>query len=213
MRDVAITTNKIWAEKLGIPESTAITCVKPSGTVSSLCNTASGIHTRFDNYYIRTVRQDNKDPLTSFMIDKGVPYEPCVRKPDSTTVFSFPMEAPKDCKTRNDCSAIDDLERWLIYQKHWCEHKPSVTINVREDEWMEVGAWVYANFDHMSGVSFLPYDGGTYKQAPYQTINKNKYKKLLKEFPKNIKWADLEEEEDNTTSSQELACTGGSCDV
>ena len=213
MRDVAITTNKIWAEKLGIPESTAITCVKPSGTVSSLCDTASGIHTRFDNYYIRTVRQDNKDPLTSFMIDKGVPYEPCVRKPDSTTVFSFPMEAPKDCKTRNDCSAIDDLERWLIYQKHWCEHKPSVTINVREDEWMEVGAWVYANFDHMSGVSFLPYDGGTYKQAPYQTINKNKYKKLLKDFPKIINWKDLEEEEDNTTSSQELACTGGSCDV
>lgn len=213
MKDVAITTNKIWAKKLGVPESTAITCVKPSGTVSSLCDTASGIHTRFDNHYIRTVRQDNKDPLTQFMISQGIPSEPCVRKPESTTVFSFPMEAPKGCKTRNDCSAIDDLERWLVYQKHWCEHKPSVTINVRETEWMEVGAWVYKNFDYMSGVSFLPYDGGTYKQAPYQRIDKNEYKSLVEAFPKEVDWTLLVEDQDNTTSSQELACTGGSCDI
>ena len=213
LRDVAIKTNKEWSDKLGIPASSAITCVKPSGTVSSLCDTASGIHPRHSAYYIRTARQDNKDPLTQFMKDSGIPNEPCVMKPDDTTIFSFPIKAPKGLATKKDRSAIEMLEHWLIYQKHWCEHKPSITVSVREDEWMETGAWVYKHFDYMSGVSFLPYDGGIYQQAPYQECDKELYEEVLKTMPKEVVWTDLVEDEDNTTSSQELACVGGSCDL
>ena len=213
MRDVSIKTNKVWAKKLDIPESTAITCVKPSGTVSSLCGTASGIHTRHASHYIRRVRQDNKDPLTAFMIEKGIPNEPCAMKPNDTTVFSFPMEAPKNALTKEDKTAIEQLEHWLVFQKHWCEHKPSITVSVREIEWMDVGAWVYSNFEYMSGVSFLPYDGGVYQQAPYETIDKDTYKELAKGLPKEVIWSDMVETDDNTTSSQEMACTGGSCDI
>ena len=165
---IVVTTNAEWAERLGIPVSAAITCVKPSGTVSQLVDSASGIHTRHSNYYIRTVRGDNKDPLTQFMKDQGIPSEPCVMKPDTTTVFSFPVKSPEGAVVRDDVSAMEQLKTWLIYQRHWCEHKPSVTVSVKDDEWMEVGAFVYEHFDEMSGVSFLPYDGGTYQQAPYQ---------------------------------------------
>lgn len=213
MRDVAIKTNQIWAKKLGISESTSITCVKPSGTVSQLCDSSSGIHPRYNDYYIRRVRQDNKDPLTAYMIGAGIPHEPCVMKPETTTVFSFPMKAPKGGLTRNDKTAIEQLEHWLIYQKHWCEHKPSITVYVREDEWLVTGAWVYENFDYMSGVSFLPFDNGSYQQAPYTDCTKEEYDAALKDMPTNINWSDMIEVEDNTTSSQELACTGGACDL
>ena len=172
LRNIAVATNAEWADRLGIPVSVAITCVKPSGTVSQLVDSASGIHTRHSPYYIRTVRGDNKDPLTQFMKDQGIPSEPCVMKPDQTTVFSFPVKSPEGAVVRDDVSAMEQLKTWLIYQRHWCEHKPSVTVSVKDDEWMEVGAFVYQHFDEMSGVSFLPYDGGTYQQAPYQECGK-----------------------------------------
>jgi ribonucleoside-diphosphate reductase alpha chain len=213
MKEVAIETNKTWADRLGIPVSTSITCVKPSGTVSQLCDSSSGIHPRYNDYYIRRVRQDNKDPLTQFLKDNGIPSEPCYMKPDTTTVFAFPMKAPKGAITRQDKTAIEQLEHWLVYQKHWCEHKPSITVYVREDEWLETGAWVYKNFDYMSGVSFLPFDNGSYQQAPYTDIDKEGYEKALSLMPESIEWSDLVEEEDNTTSSQELACTGNSCEL
>lgn len=213
MRDVAIQTNKIWAKKLGIPESTAITCVKPSGTVSQLCDSSSGIHPRYNDYYIRRVRQDNKDPLTKYMKDNGIPSEPCFMKPDTTTVFEFPMKAPKGGLTRNDKSAIEQLEHWLVYQKYWCEHKPSITVYVREDEWLQTGAWVFDHFDYMSGVSFLPFDNGSYLQAPYTDCTKGEYEAVLALMPKDIDWSAMVEIEDNTTSSQELACTSGQCEL
>ncbi len=169
LKEQAITTNAAMAEQLGIPQSAAITCVKPSGTVSQLVDSASGIHARHNPYYIRTVRGDNKDPITQFLVSEGIPAEPDVMKPDSTTVFSFPMKSPHGAVTRFDMSAIEQLELWLLYQRHWCEHKPSVTISVKEDEWMEVGSWVYDHFDEVSGISFLPFSEHTYKQAPYQT--------------------------------------------
>jgi ribonucleoside-triphosphate reductase len=175
LRGIAVATNAEWADRLGIPVSAAITCVKPSGTVSQLVDSASGIHTRHSPYYIRTVRGDNKDPLTQFMKDQGIPSEPCVMKPDQTTVFSFPVKSPEGAVVRDDVSAMEQLKTWLIYQRHWCEHKPSVTVSVKDDEWMEVGAFVYQHFDEMSGVSFLPYDGGTYQQAPYQECGKSDY--------------------------------------
>jgi ribonucleoside-triphosphate reductase (thioredoxin) len=175
LKKVAVETNKKIAEDLGIPQSTAITCVKPSGTVSQLVDSASGIHARHNDYYIRTVRGDNKDPLTQFMKESGIPSEPCVMKPDSTTVFSFPMKSPNGAKTRTDMTAIEQLEHWLIFQRHWCEHKPSVTISVKENEWMQVGAWVYDNFDEVSGISFLPFSDHTYAQAPYQDIDEEEY--------------------------------------
>ena len=168
LRIQAVTTNAAMASELNIPISTAITCVKPSGTVSQLVDSASGIHARHNPYYIRTVRGDNKDPLTQFMVSAGVPSEPDVMKPDSTTVFSFPMKSPHGAVTRFDMTAIEQLELWLLYQRNWCEHKPSITVTVKEDEWMEVGAWVYENFDVASGVSFLPLFDHTYQQAPYQ---------------------------------------------
>ena len=215
LRSVAVDTNAQWADRLGIPVSTAVTCVKPSGTVSQLVDSASGIHARHSRYYIRTVRGDNKDPLTQFMKAEGFPYEPCVMKPDTTTVFSFPIKAPENAVLTEDLSAIDQLKMWLMYQRHWCEHKPSVTINVRGDEWLTVGAFVYEHFDEMSGVSFLPYNGHTYQQAPYQECGKSDYEALLAAMPSGIDWSDLKdyEKEDNTKSSQTYACSGEVCEV
>lgn len=211
----AIHTNKVWAEKLNIPQSSAITCVKPSGTVSQLCDSASGIHSRHSDYYIRTVRGDNKDPITQMMKDQGVPHEPDVMKEDSTSVFSFPVKSPEGCLTRDSLSAIEQLEIWKIYQDHWCEHKPSVTISVKEEEWIEVGNWVNSNFENISGISFLPYSDHVYKQAPYQECTKEDYEELIKTMPKNIDWSKLGdyEKEDYTTASQELACVGNSCEI
>ncbi len=215
LRDVAISTNAEWADRLGIPHSTAITCVKPSGTVSQLVDSASGIHARHSPYYIRTVRGDNKDPLTQFMIDQGIPNEPDVMKPDATTVFSFPMQSPMGAVHTADMTALEQLEMWLMYQRHWCEHKPSVTINVKADEWFEVGAFVYKNFDEMSGVSFLPFNEHTYQQAPYQECLATDYHILLDQMPNNIDWDKLAdyEKEDNTSGMQTMACTGDVCEM
>jgi len=214
LKQVAIDTNKEIAKTLGIPQSTAITCVKPSGTVSQLVDSASGIHARHSKYYIRTVRGDNKDPLTEFMKSVGIPNEPDVMKPDSTTVFSFPMKAPDGATTRNDLSAVDQLRMWQAFQKHWCEHKPSVTISVRENEWLHVGAWVYENFDDISGISFLPHSDHTYAQAPYQDVEYNEYTALLDKMP-DIDWNLLTsyEKDDTTSGAKELACTAGACEV
>ena len=215
LKSIAVGTNADWAERLGIPVATAITCVKPSGTVSQLVDSASGIHARHSAYYIRTVRGDVKDPLTQFMSDQGIPNEPCVMKPDTTVVFSFPQKAPAGAVTTADMTAIEQLEMWLAYQRHWCEHKPSVTINVRSDEWFEVGAFVYKNFDEMSGVSFLPYNEHTYQQAPYQECGRKKYEKLKSSMPEKVDWEKLSdyEQEDNTAGSQTLACSGDSCEI
>ena len=215
LRNVAVDTNAVWAERLGIPVSAAITCVKPSGTVSQLVDSASGIHARHNDYYIRTVRGDNKDPLTQFMIDQGIPAEPCVFKGDTTTVFSFPQKSPDNAVTRNDMTAIEQLETWLIYQRSWCEHKPSVTITVRDSEWLAVGAFVYEHFDEMSGVSFLPHSDHTYQQAPYQDCTKEEYEELLKLMPERIDWSKLNEyeQEDNTVAMQTMACSGDSCEI
>ena len=215
LKSIAVATNIQWAERLGIPVSTAITCVKPSGTVSQLVDSASGIHSRHSPYYIRTVRGDNKDPLTQFMKDQKIPNAPDVMKPDQTTVFSFPQKAPEGAVCTKDTTAIEQLEMWLMYQRHWCEHKPSVTINVRSDEWFEVGAFVYKYFDEMSGVSFLPFNEHTYQQAPYQDCGKHDYETLLSCMPEKINWEDLAnyEKEDNTAGSQTLACSGDSCEI
>jgi len=215
LRTVAVDTNAEWADRLGIPHSTAISCIKPSGTVSQLVDSASGIHARHSPYYIRTVRGDNKDPLTQFMVDRGIPNEPCVMKGDTTTVFSFPVKSPAGAITRNDMTAIEQLEMWLTYQRSWCEHKPSVTISVRDSEWMSVGAFVYENFDEMSGVSFLPHSDHTYQQAPYQDCTKEEYEQLLAIMPNSIDWSELSEyeEEDNTAGSQTMACSGDVCEI
>ena len=215
LRQVAVDTNAEWANRLGIPVSAAITCVKPSGTVSQLVDSASGIHARHSRFYIRTVRGDNKDPLTQFMKDQGIPHEPCVFKGDTTTVFSFPQRSPNKAVTRNDMSAIEQLEMWLAYQRNWCEHKPSVTISVRDSEWLDVGAFVYKHFDEMSGVSFLPHSDHTYQQAPYQDCTEREYKELLKLMPKAIDWSKLSEyeQEDNTVAMQTMACSGDSCEI
>jgi len=215
LKSVAVATNAKWAKRLGIPVSAAISCVKPSGTVSQLVDSASGIHARHSPYYIRTVRGDNKDPLTQFMIDQGIPNEPEAFKPDQTTVFSFPMKAPTNAICTADMTAIEQLEMWLAYQRSWCEHKPSVTINVKKEEWFEVGAFVYKHFDEMSGVSFLPFNEHTYQQAPYQEVDKTDYTNLLSLMPKSIDWSKLSdyESEDNTAGSQTLACTGDSCEI
>jgi ribonucleoside-diphosphate reductase alpha chain len=215
LRNIAVDTNAEWADRLGIPVSAAITCVKPSGTVSQLVDSASGIHTRHSPFYIRTVRGDNKDPLTQLMIDQGVPNEPCVMKPTTTTVFSFPVKSPEGAVVRDDVGAIEQLETWLTYQRHWCEHKPSITVSVKDDEWLDVGAFVYKHFDEMSGVSFLPYDGGSYQQAPYQECTKEAYEELLEKSPKVIEWNKLGEyeSEDNTSGMQTLACSGDVCEI
>ena len=211
----AVKVNAEMAKKLGINQSVAITCVKPSGTVSQLVDAASGIHARHNPFYIRTVRGDKKDPLTMFMTDKGFPVEDDQMNPSHTVVFSFPVKVDKNAVFRQDMSAIEQLEMWLVYQKHWCEHKPSVTISVKESEWMEVGAWVYANFDYMSGVSFLPFSEHTYKQAPYQDCSEAEYKEMLSRMPKDVVWSDLAEYEasDMTVGSQELACAAGFCEI
>ena len=216
LRKHAVETNKVWAKKIGISRAAAITCVKPSGTVSQLVDAASGIHARHNEYYIRTVRGDKKDPLTQMMSDAGFPVEDDVMNPSHTAVFSFPMKVDKGAVFRTDLTAIEQLELWLVYQKHWCEHKPSVTISVKEDEWMEVGAWVYKHFDWMSGVSFLPFSEHTYKQAPYQDCDKEEYEKILKSMPKIVDWSLLGEYEkqDMTIGSQELACSAaGGCEI
>ncbi len=215
LKNVAIETNKKIAKDLGIPQSTAITCIKPSGTVSQLVDSASGIHARHNPYYVRTVRGDNKDPLTQFMKESKIPNEPDVMKPDSTTVFSFPMKAPSGAVTRTDMTAIEQLDFWLLYQRYWCEHKPSITVSVKEHEWMQVGAWVYDNFDEVSGISFLPFSEHTYKQAPYQDIDENEYKTLKEAMPPAIDWSKLQdfEKEDTTSGSKELACTAGVCEI
>ena len=218
LRGVAVEENKYWAKKFGINQSTAITCVKPSGTVSQLVDSASGIHARHNPYYIRTVRGDNKDPLTEFMKSAGIPSEPEIRGNEESkdiTVFSFPMKAPIGSVCRNDMSAIEQLELWKIYATHWCEHKPSVTISVKENEWVPVGAWCWENFQYLSGVSFLPFSDHTYIQAPYQDIDEKEYKKLAKKMPTVIDWQKLQdfEREDNTKGSQELACTAGVCEL
>ena len=215
LRQVAVDTNKKIAKELGINQSAAITCVKPSGTVSQLVDAASGIHSRHSQYYIRTVRADNKDPLCDFMKSKGFKAEPCVMKGDKVTVFSFPIKSPDGAITREDKTAIEQLELWLTYQRCWCEHKPSVTISVREHEWLDVGAWVYNHFDEVSGISFLPYSEHSYKQAPYQECDEETYRELLSETPTDINWSQLQEfeDDDQTSGSQTLACSGDSCEV
>ena len=215
LRQVAVETNLQISKVLGIPQSTAITCIKPSGTVSQLVDSASGIHARHNPFYIRTVRGDNKDPLTQFMKEAGIPIEPDITKPDSVSVFSFPMKSPKGAITRTEMTAIDQLNYWLTFQRHWCEHKPSVTVSVKENEWMEVGAWVYENFDEVSGISFLPFSEHTYKQAPYQDIDEKEYHKLMESMPTSIDWSKLQEfeKEDTTSGSKELACTAGVCEI
>mgnify|MGYP005986876781 FL=1 len=213
LRDTAVECNQLLSSKLGINQSTAITCVKPSGTVSQLVDSASGIHTRYSQYYIRTVRMDMKDPLTQLLIDKGVPHEPDVMKPNDVMVFSFPQKSPEGCLTTASLSAIQQLETWLMYQRHWCEHKPSVTVSVKEDEWMDVGAWVYSNFEEVAGISFLPALDHVYKQAPYQQITEQEYNEAARVMPSDIDFRDLDEKEDNTTGSQEFACTGNSCEL
>jgi ribonucleoside-diphosphate reductase alpha chain len=215
LKQMSVDTNKDWSKKLKINHSAAITCVKPSGTVSQLVDSASGIHARHNPYYIRTVRGDKKDPLTKMMVEEGFPNEDDVMKPNDTTVFSFPIKCSPDAVFRQDLTAIEQLELWKTYQVHWCEHKPSVTISVKEEEWIDVGAWVYKNFDLMSGVSFLPYSEHTYKQAPYQDCDEKEYNDLLNKMPITVDWNKLSEYEksDMTVGSQELACSSGSCEI
>jgi ribonucleoside-diphosphate reductase alpha chain len=213
LRDEANKVNKKYAKILGIEESKSITCVKPSGTVSQLVDSASGIHSRHSPYYIRTIRMDKKDSIYQFLKDKGVQVEDEAFRPDSTAVFSFPIKSPTNAITRDDRTALEELENWLIYQRHFCNHKPSVTINVREHEWMEVGAWVYKYFDEISGISFLPHSDHSYQQAPYQECTKEEYQNLLVATPSSIDWSTFKEEEDNTEGSQTLACTGNACEI
>ena len=216
LRDVAVETNKEYAEKLGINRAAAITCVKPSGTVSQLVDSASGIHARHNPYYVRTVRADNKDPLCKMMKEEGFPNEPDVSKPDHTTVFSFPAKSPKGAICRNDMTAWKQLSLWHTYAKEWCEHKPSVTVSVKEEEWVNTAAWVYENFDDISGISFLPFSDHSYRQAPYQDCTEQEYKELVKQMPKNVNWGALAEYEtkDYTSASQEFACTSaGGCEI
>jgi ribonucleoside-diphosphate reductase alpha chain len=216
LREKAVETNKIWSKKLGINQSVSITCVKPSGTVSQLVDAASGIHARHNPYYIRTVRGDKKDPLTQMMTDVGFPVEDDVMNPSHTAVFSFPIKVDKGAVFRMDMSAIEQLELWLVYQKHWCEHKPSITVSVKESEWFDVGAWVWNNFDSISGISFLPFSEHTYRQAPYQDCTKKEYDELLVKIPKKVDWSTLSnyEQQDYTIASQELACSAeGGCEI
>jgi ribonucleoside-diphosphate reductase alpha chain len=214
LKQEAISTNQEWAKRLGINPAAAITCVKPSGTVSQLVDAASGIHARHAEYYIRTVRADQKDPICKLMVDLGFPHEPCVMKPEHTMVFSFPMKAEGSI-TRNDMTAIEQLELWLVYQRNWCEHKPSVTITVKEHEWVEVGAWVYKHFDEISGISFLPHSDHSYRQAPYQDCTKEQYEEMLAKMPKSVDWSQLKkyEKEDNTAGTQTYACSGDKCEI
>jgi ribonucleoside-diphosphate reductase alpha chain len=215
LRLCAVNTNSKWANTLGIEASAAITCVKPSGTVSQLVNAASGIHPRHNDYYVRTIRADKKDPLTQFLIDQGFPHEDAVEKPDSMTVFSFPFKSPDDAVTRKDISAIDHLTLWKIYANVWCEHKPSITVSMKETEWLSVANFVYDNFDDMSGISFLPMTEHTYKQAPYQDCGEEAYLSLLEKMPQKVMWEEFSsyEKEDMTAGTQELSCTADACEI
>ena len=213
LRDEARKTNEDLAKTLGIPASASITCVKPSGTVSQLVDAASGIHARHNDYYIRRIRMDKKDPIYDYLKQNGVHVEDEAFRPDSTAVFSFPIKSPKGAITRNDKTALEQLDNWLIYQRHWCEHKPSVTISVKDEEWMEVGAWVWKHFDEVSGISFLPYSDHSYQQAPYEDCSKEDYEALYKETPDSIDWENFIELDDNTIGQQTLACTAGHCEI
>jgi ribonucleoside-triphosphate reductase len=213
LKNVAIDTNAEFADAIGINRSAAITAIKPEGTVSQLTGTASGIHPQHSQYFIRRVRSDNKDPLTDFLKAQGFPSEPCVMKPESTTVFSFPMRVEKGAVLREDLNAIKHLRLWLLYQRHYCEHKPSVTISVNENEWPEVGAWVWNNFDEITGVSFLPMDGGTYRQAPYESMTEFEYHDMVAKMPLGIDWDKFIERTDNVEGAQQLACTAGNCEI
>jgi len=215
LREFAINTNAIYARELGINPSAAITTVKPSGTVSQLVKSSSGMHPWHSEYYIRTVRNSNNDPLTQFLKDSGIPNEPCVMRPGDTTVFSYPTKAPEGAIVQENLSALEHLEIWRVYRNHWTEHNPSVTISVGEDEWIEVAAWVYKNWDDVAGISFLPRTDHVYKQAPYQAVSKEEYEELLSKMPKTIHWSLLShyEVEDNTEGSQTLACSAGACEV
>jgi ribonucleoside-triphosphate reductase len=212
LRDYSIQVNKEWSEKLGIPQSAAITTVKPSGTVSQLVNSGSGIHPRYSKYYIRTVRNDAKDPLTAFLISQGVPSEVDVTNPGNV-VFSFPIKSPEGSVTREEMGAIAQLEHYLVFAQEWCEHNPSITVYVKENEWLEVAAWVYKNFDYIGGVSFLPHSDHIYQQAPYQEITKEAYEEFVTKMPTRLDWSLLKEEEDNVMSYKELACLGGVCEI
>ena len=214
LRDHARAVATEWAHKLGINVPTAITCVKPSGTVAQLCNTGTGgMHPRFGKYYKRRYRQDNKDPITDFLNIQGVHSEPCLSKPDDQTIFTFVVKSPDGAVMRDDRSAIEQLEHWLMFQRHWCEHKPSITVYVKDEEWMEVGNWVFNNFDEISGVSFLPYDNGSYRQAPFEEITKEEYDEFVKTYPQSLNWDHFYEQGDQTNGSQELACTGNTCGI
>lgn len=213
LRNESIEVNAAFADAIGINRSAAITAIKPEGTVSQLTGTASGIHPQHSQYFIRRVRGDNKDPLTRFLINSGFPSEPCVMKPDTTTVFSFPMRVEEGAVLREQLNAIKHLRLWLTYQRHYCEHKPSVTISVEESEWPEVGAWVWNHFDEITGVSFLPYDGGTYRQAPYEEIDQYAYHDMVTKLPTAIDWDAFIENTDNIEGAQTLACTAGGCEI
>jgi ribonucleoside-triphosphate reductase (thioredoxin) len=215
MRDLSVSVNEKEASNLKINPSVSITCVKPSGTVSQLTGVSSGIHPWYSEYYVRSVRADNKDPLTQFLKDSGIPFEPDVMKPEVTTVFYFPIKAPKNAVLTKDLTAVDHLEMWKTYRTHWTEHNPSVTVNVEEDEWMRVGAWVFDNFDSIGGVSFLPAVEHSYKQAPYQEISKEEYESWVAKMPDSIRWdmLSLYETTDGTTGSQELSCVAGACEI
>jgi ribonucleoside-diphosphate reductase alpha chain len=215
LREYSVVVNAEWAKKIGINPAAAITCVKPSGTVSQLVNASSGMHPWHSQYYARTIRGDMKDPITAFLVDMGIKNEPDVMKPNDTMVFTFPISAPEGATLRQDLTAIQHLDIWLAYQRHWAEHKPSITVSVKENEWMAVGAWVYEHIDEMSGVSFLPYSEHTYQQAPYQEISKQDYEVLLAETPKDLdwKWLEIYETFDGTTSVQDLACVAGACEI
>lgn len=215
LKNTTVETNQKWADILGINHATAITCIKPSGNVSQLVNSASGIHPRYAPFYIRRVRQDLKSPITEFMINKDYPYETDHTNTENTVIFSFPTKAPENAIMRNDRTALQQLEHWLLYQKYWCEHKPSITVYVKEHEWLDIGAWVYKNFDYVSGIAFLPYSDHIYTQAPYEEITKEVYETLLTQMPKNINWKELAEfeKEDTTTGSMELACGGDKCEL
>ena len=213
LKERAVLTNKLFADDIGINASVAITAIKPEGTVSQLSNTASGLHPQHSQYFIRRVRSDNKDPLTDFLKIQGFPSEACVMKPDSTTIFSFPMRVKEGALLREDLSAEKHLQLWLLYQRHYCEHKPSVTISVREDEWPIVGAKVWEHFDEITGVSFLPLDGGTYRQAPYEAITEYEYHTMEAAMPTSIDWDLLIENTDNVEGAQMLACVAGICEI
>ncbi len=214
MKELAIVVNNEWSAKLGITPATAITCIKPEGTTSQLCDTSSGMHNRFSQYYIRTIRADKKDPVAQLMVDKNFPVEDDVMKPETGLIFSFPIKSPDGSIFTNDRSAIDQLELWKIYQEYYCEHKPSITVYVDEDEWLDVGAWVYKYFDMISGVSFLPKENHTYQQAPYQECTEEEYNRFVEKMPSNIDWRELSNYEvvDNTEGTHEFACTGNKCE-